>query len=88
MGFKPVDQHIEKKLQDQLNMIQEASGKRYRAQMILQAKLVKEQEEAYLQKVNHASIVISSYMHRYKLRMRFYRMWRKRVELGCICKCY
>jgi hypothetical protein len=114
MGFKPVDEHVEKKLHDHLMMVQNAAGmsprtvvhacdllqplpshrslrllvcfrygyagKLHREQMIIQERLAREQEAARLKLLNKASATISSYMYRYKLRMYYYRLWRKRVH--------
>jgi hypothetical protein len=48
--------------------------------MIIQERLAREQEAARLKLLNKASATISSYMYRYKLRMYYYRLWRKRVH--------
>lgn len=55
-------------------------GKLQREQMIIQERLTREQEAARLKLLNKASTTISSYMYRYKLRMYYYRLWRKRVN--------
>jgi hypothetical protein len=46
----------------------------------MEERLAREQEAARLKLLNKSSSIISSYMYRYKLRMYYYRLWRKRVH--------
>mmetsp|Transcript_21048 Transcript_21048/g.35302 ORF Transcript_21048/g.35302 Transcript_21048/m.35302 type:complete len:1089 (-) Transcript_21048:242-3508(-) len=83
MGFKPIDEHIDKKLNDHLKMVQEAAGKLRREQLALQQKRELEEEAARVKHLNSSAQVIQAYMGRYKKRMHFYRLWRLRVSIAC-----
>lgn len=80
-GFKPVDEHIDKKLANQLLMIKESE-----IGAVREVEKNRELEKAYQLKVykerrNWASATIAGYLRRYKCRLRFYWIWmdRKRV---------
>jgi hypothetical protein len=78
VGFRPVDSHVEKKLQGHLDMIQssvlaqtKAEKKKDRARREMEEKLMVEKE------LNSAA-AIKRYMAGYHKRMDFYRMWKTR----------
>jgi hypothetical protein len=82
-GFKPVDEHIDKKLASQLMMIKDSA-----MGAVLEVERNKEIEKAYQKKVyneliNAASSTIAGYLRRYKCRMRFYWMWMDKRMFAC-----
>lgn len=82
MGFKPQDEHIEKKLSNQLFMIRDTA-----AQKISSAyrKMMNQREQNKLMemiKINKSAKIIQNYLSRYMMRVRFYYKWRNRVTLG------
>ncbi len=80
MGFKPIDQHVEKKLDDNLKMIKRSVTKRMEEEARLKREREQNEIEAYDKKINHAASVIQSYIRRYTKRMYFYGLWRLRLK--------
>lgn len=79
-GFKPVDQHIALKLENQLRMIEQNEiFVVQRAQEIARAKQQAEQEAHDLY-IYTAAKTIQEYCRRYNKRMYFYAMWVDRVR--------
>jgi hypothetical protein len=86
-GFKPVDEHVDKKLANQLLMIKESE-----IGAVREVEKNKELEKAYQTKVynqqrNWASATIAAYLRRYKCRMRFYWM-RNGMPMLCLYNVY
>lgn len=74
-GFKPVDEHVSKKLASQLMMIKEASAAAQREKEQAQDRQAQAQEEAEAARRNWAAYTITAYLRRYRCRMHFYWMW-------------
>jgi thioredoxin-related protein len=79
-GFKPVDEHIERKLMSQLNLIYDTGARK-----ITQAyhQMMNKREHCRLMelvKIDKSARIIQNYLTRYLLRVRFYYKWRARVQ--------
>jgi len=80
MGFKPVDEHVEKKLEGHLLMLERTRQTKTLEQIQREeARLLQETADRELRE-NSAASLLQAYMHRYKLRMHYYRLWRARVK--------
>jgi hypothetical protein len=80
MGFKPTDEHIERKLAGQLSMIRENAASKishaYRS-------VVQRREEDRIRAIvfqDRCARLIQNYMTRYMMRVRFYYIWREKVK--------
>ncbi|CAM9172589.1 unnamed protein product, partial [Ectocarpus fasciculatus] len=74
-GFKPVDEHVDKKLANQLLMIKESEiGAVREVQKNIELEKAY-QKKVYNEKINKASTTIAGYLRRYKCRLRFYWIW-------------
>jgi hypothetical protein len=79
-GFKPLDEHVERKLMSQLNLIYDTGARKITnayAQMMNRREQVKLME---LVRIDKSARIIQNYLTRYLLRVRFYYKWRARVQ--------
>jgi hypothetical protein len=81
VGFKPMDEHLEKKLMGQLNLIYDTGARK-----ITQAyhQMIERREESRLREIERrdkSARIIQNYLSRYMLRVRFYYKWRAHVKL-------
>ena len=81
MGFRPMDEHVEKKLAGQLSMIREDAASKisthYRG-------FVTKREEDRVHALWHkdkCARTIQNYISRYMMRLVFYYMWKRRVKM-------
>ena len=81
-GFKPVDQHVDKKLQGHLDMLINTAAEHVKKEKKKERMQREEREKAHHEKVLSSATCIKRYMYGYKQRMGFYRMWKHRVAVG------
>ncbi len=74
-GVKPVDEHVEKKLDANLDMIYDTAAKRITG--LLHNNVVKKEmkQTFMLLKRDRSAAIIQEYMHRYTCRQHFYKQW-------------
>lgn len=80
MGFRPMDEHVEKKLTGQLSMIRETAACKISGQY---RAFVTKREEDRIRDIEYrekCARCIQSYMTRYMMRLHFYYKWRTRVH--------
>ena len=79
-GFKPVDEHIEKKLMSQLNLIYDTGARKITH--AYQQMMSKREHRRLMElvKIDKSARIIQNYLTRYLLRVRFYYKWRARVQ--------
>lgn len=83
MGFKPIDQHIEHKLAGHLLTMERSAIKLIREGQVKKKKKKEEQEFIISNRLNHAATLIQQYIKRYTMRLRFYRIWQKKLGTRC-----
>eukprot|EP01033_Poteriospumella_lacustris_P013866 gene13866-9913_t len=79
-GFKPMDQYIAMRLDSQLRMIEQRDIYIVEQERQRQEEAAEEVRRVEDQRLFHAAKTIQGYLYRYKMRMRFYRMWVDRTE--------
>jgi hypothetical protein len=82
MGFRPKDEHIEKKLSDQLNAINNYESVMLQKQLVQQNNEERRIQQERFVLENKSASIITDYIHRYRLRMHFYRAWRRRLAIN------
>lgn len=81
VGFKPVDNHVEKRLEGHLAMIKDDAIQHIKKEK-KKERLKRESKEKYLREYTvKAADTIKKYMYGYKLRMGFWRIWQERRRL-------
>lgn len=80
MGFKPVDKHVEKKLDGQLAMIEYTALKKIQDEMDAIKKAQEEADEARHNLLNGSAHRIQLNFRAYMCRMVYWRIWRNRMK--------
>eukprot|EP00981_Chlorochromonas_danica_P004846 scaffold974_cov176-Ochromonas_danica.AAC.3 len=84
LGFKPVDEHVERKLAYALRMVRTRQSQLDEADRLARLKAAEEERLHRLHIANGAARLIQGYLYRFKCRMNFYQMWRRRVERNAV----
>lgn len=80
LGFKPIDNYLEKKLEDCLNMIEYNQIQEINKQLLAQ-ELKEEQElEIYNNLLNKSASIIQGAIFRYTKRLFFYNIWQSKLK--------
>ncbi|RYG65258.1 hypothetical protein EON64_12300 [archaeon] len=80
LGFKPVDQHVEKKLADALKVINTRDYIVEEKRKVEQYRREEEERLQYERRLNAAALLVQQYIFRYTRRMHFFHLWRDRVK--------
>jgi hypothetical protein len=79
-GFKPIDNHVNKKLERQLEMIQEHNERFVRDKLDAERKAKKLEEKQRIDLINKASSTIALCIRRYRCRLYFYKIYIRKLR--------
>ena len=88
VGLKPVNEHIEKKLNDQIDIINETAATTITRSMGAVNKRLRIKEEYHEERINNAARQIQGSMYRYKCRLHFYWIYIEKRNTLLVCFYY
>lgn len=78
LGFKPIDEHVDKKLSDQLFMIKDQAATIIGRNIHAMTNRIKTKKEYELARIDNAARVLQRALGSYRLRLKFYYIWKNK----------